>query len=88
MRWAVLVLALGVAGMASCRPNTMPSLLMPAERYVLPANVPGWWALCIEHPAMNWERPGEPKVAGWTTCDGTVDQLRDRVNTRRTVGVP
>jgi hypothetical protein len=88
MRWALLVFVLSLAGVASCRGATLPTLFVQTEeRYVVPANVPGWWRFCVEHPSMNWERPGEPKVAGWTTCAGTVDQLRDRVNQLRTAGV-
>ena len=89
MRWAALILALSVAGLASCR-GSLPTVFVsaPVPKYVIPATIPGWWALCIESPSMNWERPGEPKVGGWTTCTGTVDQLRDKVNQIRTAGLP
>lgn len=89
MRWAVLLVALGVAGAASCGQKTASFFVIEiTDRFVVPANIPGWFAFCVEHPAMNMERPGEPKVGGWTTCTGTVDQLRDRVNQVRAVGGP
>lgn len=85
MRWAALIVALLVGFVASCGPRPTPPFIghLPVPEFVVPAGIPGWWAFCVENPAMNWERPGEPKLPGWTACSGTVDELRDRMNQLR-----
>ena len=44
------------------------------------ASVPGFALFCVEDPAINWTRPGEPKLRTGITCPMTVDELRHWVN--------